>query len=407
MSWWWSRSTASSRWSWWTAWSVSEYVRAPAADAGTSGVEGQRADPGLVRSVLRQLVAGVSALHGKGKLHRDIKPSNIMVRRDGRLVILDFGLTSDALPGTAVADDRMAGTPAYLAPEQHAGADPSEASDWYAVGVTLYEALTGRPPFDGSWHELRSHKSAERPASTRVDRPGGSRRSQRDLSWACCAAIPSGACRDPRRSTSWSTAEPWHQETRRARAAQAEAMSSSAARGELAILSASFAAVREGRATAVCVHGPSGIGKTALVQQFLDQLPQGDDTVVLRGRCYQHESVPYEALDGIIESLSTYLRARPPAQAAALLPPEAGAVGTRVSRDAASRGGGARRAQRAGGSGAIRAAPSGVLGAARAADADSTAAHARPATSTTCTGPTRTACACSKPCCALPTRRPS
>ena len=96
----------------------------PAADAGTAGVEGQRADPGLVRSVLRQLVAGLSALHGKGKLHRDIKPSNIMVRRDGRLVILDFGLTSDALPGTAVADDRMAGTPAYLAPEQHAGRRP-------------------------------------------------------------------------------------------------------------------------------------------------------------------------------------------------------------------------------------------------------------------------------------------
>ena len=167
--------------------SVSEYVRAPVADAGTTGVEGQRADPGLVRSVLRQLVAGLSALHGKGKLHRDIKPSNIMVRRDGRLVILDFGLMSDALPGTAVADDRMAGTPAYLAPEQHAGADPSEASDWYAVGVTLYEALTGRLPFDGSWHELRAHKSHSDPPPPAWIDAGGSRRSQRDL---CGIAVP-------------------------------------------------------------------------------------------------------------------------------------------------------------------------------------------------------------------------
>ena len=162
--------------------SVSEYVRAPVADAGTTGAEGQRADPGLVRNVLRQLVAGLSALHGKGKLHRDIKPSNIMVRRDGRVVILDFGLMSDALPGTAVADDRMAGTPAYLAPEQHAGADPSEASDWYAVGVTLYEALTGRLPFDGSWHELRSRKSHSDPPPPAWIDAGGSRRSQRDLS---------------------------------------------------------------------------------------------------------------------------------------------------------------------------------------------------------------------------------
>ena len=107
------------------------------ADAGTTGAEGVRADPGQVRRVLRQLVAGLSALHGKGKLHRDIKPSNIMVRRDGRLIILDFGLMSDARPSAAVADDRMAGTPAYLAPEQHAGADPSEASDWYTVESAL------------------------------------------------------------------------------------------------------------------------------------------------------------------------------------------------------------------------------------------------------------------------------
>ena len=114
-------------------------------------VEGRRADAGRMRSVLRQLVAGVSALHDKGKLHRDIKPPNVLVRPDGRVVILDFGLMSDTLPNPAAADDRMAGTPAYLAPEQHAGADASEASDWYAVGVTLYEALTGRLPFDGSW----------------------------------------------------------------------------------------------------------------------------------------------------------------------------------------------------------------------------------------------------------------
>ena len=304
--------------------SVSEYVRAPVADAVTTGVEGPRADPGLVRSVLRQLVAGLSALHGKGKLHRDIKPSNIMVRRDGRLIILDFGLMSDTLPGTAVADDRMAGTPAYLAPEQHAGADPSEASDWYAVGVTLYEALTGRPPFDGSWHELRSHKNDSDPPPPAWIEPAV----PDDLNEICVGLL----CRDPKRRMSGPEAldklidrDSRHQETRRGETHRLKPVFVGRTR-ELAILGASFAAVREGRPAAVGVHGPSGIGKTALVQQFLDQLPHGDETVVLRGRCYQHESVPYEALDGIIESLSTYLRARPPAQAAALLPPEAGAL---------------------------------------------------------------------------------
>ena len=99
---------------------VSDYIRPPVAATGMPGAEGQHADAGLVRSVLRQLVAGVSALHDSGKLHRDIKPSNIMVSPDGRVVILDVGLMTDMRPSPAAADDRMAGTPAYLAPEQHA-----------------------------------------------------------------------------------------------------------------------------------------------------------------------------------------------------------------------------------------------------------------------------------------------
>ena len=73
-----------------------------------------------------------------------------MVRPDGRVVILDFRLMSDALPSTPGPDEPMGGTPANLAPEQHAGGHPSEATDWYAAGVTLCEVLTGRLPFEGT-----------------------------------------------------------------------------------------------------------------------------------------------------------------------------------------------------------------------------------------------------------------
>lgn len=303
---------------------VSEYVRASGPDAGTGEGDGHRADPCVVRNVFRQLVAGVSALHGKGKLHRDIKPSNVLVRRDGRLVILDFGLTSDALPGGPLADDGMAGTPAYLAPEQLLGAGPSEASDWYAVGVTLYEALTGRLPFRGSWHELREQKNRSDPVPPGwVDSklPG-------DLSEICMGLL----CRDPVQRLSGSEALEWlfdtdtpHQGVRPSPPHRLKPSFIGRA-DALAVLSASLEAVRAGNAAVVCAHGPSGIGKTALVQRFLDQLPHDTDTVVLRGRCYQQESVPYQALDAVIESLTAYLRACPPARATALLPPGAGAL---------------------------------------------------------------------------------
>jgi hypothetical protein len=264
----------------------------------------------------------LSALHEKGKLHRDIKPSNVMVRRDGRVVILDFGLAIDVPTGAALSDERMAGTPAYLAPEQHAGAAPSEASDWYAVGVTLYEAMTGRMPFSGSWQtlsECKRHSDPAPPAGIEAGVPD-------DLNEVCLGLL----CRDPGRRLSGREAlgrladgGTRYRKTLRGDSRRSKPLFAGRAH-HLALLNASLAAVTDGRPATVCIQGTSGIGKTALVQHYLDQLPH--DAVVLRGRCYQHESVAYEALDGIIDSLSAYLCALPPAQAAALVPPASGAL---------------------------------------------------------------------------------
>ena len=84
-----------------------------------------------------------------------------------------------------------------------------------------------------------------------------------------------------------------------------------------------------GTATARCVHGPSGIGKSALVRRFLSQLATRDDVVVLAGRCYENESVPYKALDGVVDDLSRYLRSLPRRQVESLLPADVPAL-TRV-----------------------------------------------------------------------------
>ena len=84
-----------------------------------------------------------------------------------------------------------------------------------------------------------------------------------------------------------------------------------------------------GSASAVCVYGPSGIGKSALVRRFLAQFGTRGEVVVLSGRCYENESVPYKALDGVIDDLSHHLASIPSEQVESLLPPDVQAL-TRV-----------------------------------------------------------------------------
>jgi predicted Ser/Thr protein kinase len=292
-----------------------EYVRGSATKAPLPAEQ--------VRHVFRQLVEGVCALHHKGKLHRDIKPSNILITPAGRVVILDFGLAGDVFVDDAAVGESMAGTPAYLAPERRAGANPSEGHDWYSVGVTLYEALTGRVPFDGSFEDvLRQKRETDPcpPADIAADVPDG-------LNAICMGLLR----RDPtRRMTGQEAARILERDSAGSVAARPSHADTEppfvGRRRHLAVLETALAEVKRGTATAVYVHGPSGIGKSALVQRFLDRVLKRDDIVALRGRCYEYESVPYKALDGVIDSLSQQLSALPRSQAKPLLPPDLAAL---------------------------------------------------------------------------------
>jgi len=101
--------------------------------------------------IARQLCAGLAAAHEQGVLHRDLKPANVMIDGRGRTKITDFGLAvlADASQGV----EHGAGTPAYMAPEQLAGSAASVRSDLYALGLLLYELLTGERPFGATTRE--------------------------------------------------------------------------------------------------------------------------------------------------------------------------------------------------------------------------------------------------------------
>jgi serine/threonine protein kinase len=122
-----------------------------------------------LRRALGELVSGVNALHALGKIHRDLKPSNVLVTAEGRVVVLDFGLTSEEVPEdvSSTRDGALRGTPLYMAPEMFTGGGVGKAADFYAVGVMLYEALVGELPHRGAVHQLVSQKLFTRPVSPR------------------------------------------------------------------------------------------------------------------------------------------------------------------------------------------------------------------------------------------------
>jgi serine/threonine-protein kinase len=105
--------------------------------------------PAAAVRLAEDLAGGLDALHRGGIVHRDLKPSNVLFDEDGAAYLADFGLAKDAAWTALTGDGAPLGTPHYLAPEVIAGSEAAPASDLYALGCVLWEALTGEPPFAG------------------------------------------------------------------------------------------------------------------------------------------------------------------------------------------------------------------------------------------------------------------
>ncbi len=249
-----------------------------------------------VERCLAQLHGAVSALHASGVVHGDLKPANLILRSDGRLVVVDFGLAR-ALRDRECSS--TSGTPAYMPPEQVRGNGASRKGDWYAVGSVLHDLLLAF-----------------------ADRAPPARRAQ--LQRACAGLL------EPDPAVRFGANELAAALELRTRASPSFAPEEDGVfvgrRHELRALATAYrASVGAAAPHVVRVRGEAGIGKTALVERFLAAV-EARGALVLRGRCYEQEVARYKGFDGVIEGLAGFLRALPEVARAELTPRDSGVL---------------------------------------------------------------------------------
>lgn len=296
------------------------HLRPPGSPRGWS--------PGLAARLgdaVPRLVDALRALHDAGIVHRDIKPRNVLVTPTGRVVVLDFGLASAQVSARWDPDrGKVLGTAVYMASEQAAGLQAGPEADWAAVGAVLYEVITGQKPFRGSLGEILSAKQrlpTPRPALVDPDVP------------AQVDALVAGLLHP------WPAERPGPDDIVRVIAEAAGRAPPTPVRlplpldlplvgreAEMATLGRSEDRRGSGRPTVVRIRGRSGMGKSALVSQFVGRLDQRERHVVLRGRCHPRVSVPYKALDEVTRQLRRFLLTRRARARAELRPDNVGAL---------------------------------------------------------------------------------
>ena len=275
-------------------------------------------DEEKLKDGLVQLSAALLALHATGRVHRDIKPDNVLVQSDGRVVLLDFGLVTQSDPGQLSVHYNPVGTAAYMAPEQAAALPVGPEADWYSLGVLLFEALTGTPPFTGTFNQVLLDKHAKE-----VPRPRALNRAVPEaLDELCTRLLSHDPARRPRPE----------EVTRVLRGGRKGADSRQATVGtrvpvfvgrrrEMQWMENGMREVAKQGLVTLLLHGASGLGKSELLRMAAREiLAREARTLVLWGRCNERESVSYKAFDSVVDALSRFLVRQPEKEVAQLMP---------------------------------------------------------------------------------------
>ncbi len=270
----------------------------------------------------KQIAEALSVAHAAGITHRDIKPENIMLRDDGYVKVLDFGLARLSGPDNpgGVLDTKadthsgaVLGTVRYMSPEQARGERTTPASDMFSLGIVLYELATGQHPFLQETPLETLHAIIHHPALPPVRRNA-------QLPAYLNALIVRLLEKDLRlRPTAAETASALSEQSAAQTARVATPATTPLAVGgqrhtvgreqERAALQTAFATAAEGRGLLLCVTGEPGIGKTTLVEEALAELSAGTTAFRLaRGRCSERLAgaeayLPFwEALDSLLQA---------------------------------------------------------------------------------------------------------
>lgn len=270
-----------------------------------------------VAEVGAQAARALAVAHEAGIVHRDIKPENVMVRDDGYVKVLDFGIAQLSETDGADQEDNsrltrpgmVVGTMRYMSPEQATAGDITPASDIFSLGIVLYELAAGRHPFDSSsdMAVLSSIILRDAPAPSRINP-----RLPREFDAVITRMLSKNPASRPSAievaTLLGAIAEPGEAHP---------GTNQSPNRGEIVGREIEKGALREefgvavnGRSTMVCVSGEPGIGKTTLVEDFLAELARGPSHLVAKGRCSERLAGA-EAYLPILDALEDLLKEDP------------------------------------------------------------------------------------------------